>query len=599
MALIPTMNDEEQLDVGETDAFDTGKRLLDQVNELKTVAGNIYGTLCSTLSKTSLSEITPDDIKATNKLNKKQLGEFLLTLLKSCQPICHETNIDLVINPPIEAAHKALLSDLTRSMHETVGTLAELQEKRFQGIQEQIAQLQVQPYSDPPNAPQRHMQPPHTPTTYVSNHHRRTGMEDTNSMQPPHTPTTSVSDLNILHAYDEYIPEFISSDLATKISDMLNNCTQFEQNTESGHSVMTYGHPYHYVGSKNPVTSPTTDLPGPLCDVVTLLQEKLPNCPEINSCLVNRYCGTEAHLPKHADDEFSIDPTSSIFTVSIGSTATVKFSNQHNSSSKELTVEPNSVYAMSRASQQLWKHEICKGAIQSPEVRYSLTFRHVSQRFLKSTIVLGDSNTKKLQFGTGKGTFGQHIPGKREKTLFINDINPLACCGYKNIIVHCGINSIKHYRVNNREKIEEHFDTLKSKLEQIMILCPNSNLIVAPILPTKTIAWNARGLHFNKCLFDFEYLCKGKFSTLNYSVFADPHTGFLRSDLGSYWFPDDPLHLGASGIRSLIGLIREKVLSSKISSHKKFSAVLAGHSAHTLGTDHAATLPTPPGSVAS
>jgi len=524
-----------------------------------------------------------------------------LKLLKSCQEICLNTNLELTLNPPSEAVTNTLVAGISDNIEKTFqkldasqemkfNALAELQEKRFQDIQAQIEQMKS--YTDSLNAIRNHSNDC-KPTGYV------TGQHNSSSAHMQHTPDTSIEELNILHAYNVYEPNFITTDLADELYKMFNECDQFKENKENGHSVMTYGHPYHYVGSKSSPKGPVKDLQGPLLKIVKKLQEEFPECGDINSCLVNKYCGAEASLPNHADDEFCIDPTSSIFTVSIGSKATVRFTNQHDERTEELDVHPNSVYVMSRASQQLWKHQIREGTLQESEVRYSLTFRMVSERFLRSTVILGDSNTAKLKFGVGKGTFGQLIPGQRVKTIFIEDINPLSCCGYKNIIIHCGINSIKHYRVKNREMVEEHFDDLKSKLEQIMILCPKSNLIVAPILPTKTIAWNARAQHFNKCLFDFENLCKGKFSTLNYSVFVDPHTGFLRSDLGCYWYPGDPLHLGASGIRSLIGLIRERVLSNKITSNRKFSAVLSGNSAHTLGTDHDATLAIPSGGAAS
>ena len=139
--------------------------------------------------------------------------------------------------------------------------------------------------------------------------------------QEPYIPSANITSLNILNPYDDYKKDFISEELAQQLHKMLGECEQFDQNTETGHSVMTFGHPYHYVGSKN---SPglKTDMSGPLLDVVALLEEHFPHCGKINSCLVNRYSGENASLPKHADNEFSIDPMSSICTVSIGSKAT-------------------------------------------------------------------------------------------------------------------------------------------------------------------------------------------------------------------------------------------------------------------------------------
>ena len=128
----------------------------------------------------------------------------------------------------------------------------------------------------------------------------------------------------------------------TKLTDLLNQCHEFEENVESGHSVMTFGHPYHYAGSKNP--KEVIDLPEEMLDVMKLIKEKYPQCADLNSCLVNKYSGPAAFLPKHADNEPTIAPGSSIYTVSIGSSAKVKFTNTHNGSAEEKVVHPNSLF---------------------------------------------------------------------------------------------------------------------------------------------------------------------------------------------------------------------------------------------------------------
>ena len=62
---------------------------------------------------------------------------------------------------------------------------------------------------------------------------------------------------------------------------------------------------------------------------------------------------------------------------------------------------------------------------------------------LISTIILGDSNTKYLSFGTGVGTFGQSVPGKRTAAFVTDQIDPKSCIGYPNIVVHVVINDLK------------------------------------------------------------------------------------------------------------------------------------------------------------
>ena len=71
----------------------------------------------------------------------------------------------------------------------------------------------------------------------------------------------------------------------------------------------------------------------------------------LNQVLVNRYTGPDASLPSHSDDENDINPSSSIFKVSIGNSATVTFTNIKSGEESELIVEDRSLYRMTKDSQ--------------------------------------------------------------------------------------------------------------------------------------------------------------------------------------------------------------------------------------------------------
>ena len=58
------------------------------------------------------------------------------------------------------------------------------------------------------------------------------------------------------------------------------------------------------------------------------------------------------------DDENDINPISCIFTVSIGNSAAVTFTNIKSGEESELIVEDRSLYRMSRDSQNEFKHQI-------------------------------------------------------------------------------------------------------------------------------------------------------------------------------------------------------------------------------------------------
>ena len=368
---------------------------------------------------------------------------------------------------------------------------------------------------------------------------------------------------------------------------MLNNCQDFTKNVENGHSVTIMGYPYHYNGEKH--SGKPSDIHALIQEVIDLIKLKHPDI-ELNSCLINKFCGPDAFCPEHADDEFSIAPGSFICTASVGCPATIKFREIHGHRTAEQKVEGNSLYIMSRTSQAFWKHQVPKNSsLTNEDVRYSLTFRHVSDKFLKSTVIIGDSNTRYLNFGEGPGTFGHNIPGERIEATFINKINPIDCIGYKNIFVHCGVNDIKYYKINTEQKICMKFNELKDTIHQISVLCPTSKLCVSPILPTKSMDINNRALQFNSMLFKYKGSAEYRFDTMNFNIFVDESSGFLRPDLGRYRNPEDQLHLGAKGIGLLVSMVREKVYSSVISpypGYRKYSSVVQGNGVNRVGRDH-------------
>ena len=81
-----------------------------------------------------------------------------------------------------------------------------------------------------------------------------------------------------------------------------------------------------------------------------------------------------------------------------------------------------------------------------------------------------------------------------------------------------------------------------------------------------------------KLLFGYENQSAGRVSTLNYNGFVDPLTGQLADDMGKYFRKSDPLHLGSSGIRLLVGLIRKSVYNTVQTSGRPYNVVLQGNS---------------------
>ena len=123
--------------------------------------------------------------------------------------------------------------------------------------------------------------------------------------------------------------------------------------------------------------------------------------PLLNSCLVTKYTGPNSFIPEHSDKERAIHPDSSIFTVSLRFDATVQFRNVHSGDVRDQLIKSGSLYAMTRASQDLFKHSIAKNqSLSESETRISLTFRSLHWRNNNSTVIVGDSNTGGLKFSS-------------------------------------------------------------------------------------------------------------------------------------------------------------------------------------------------------
>ena len=215
---------------------------------------------------------------------------------------------------------------------------------------------------------------------------------------------------------------------------------------------------------------------------------------DLNQVLVNKY-ESAAALPSHSDNKGSIKPESSIFTVSLGSSGKIQFSNVISGGEQELTVEPNSLYAMTSQSQNFFKHQVLRNA--SNNVRYSITLRCVHWTNFNSTYVIGDSNFGGIEFGSGRGKVGNASPGFRDWAACVKNTVPSKCASYRNVVVMCGTNDLK----NNQNNHLETYKVLKGKIEQIRSVNEHGNVFVCPVLPSRDLAINQRINDFNKYLF--------------------------------------------------------------------------------------------------
>lgn len=371
---------------------------------------------------------------------------------------------------------------------------------------------------------------------------------------------------------------FLDDEFADSIKTYLDSLSFKEEN---GHSVIAFGAPYKYTGSmSSDITQNIPDELQPLIEQINELQAEAffnqypdskkynRSCPKINSLLINKYEGSECFLPKHSDNEQTIHPESSIFTLSLGAQCNIDFT-----PIPPNTLEPSSIscshkslYRMSRKSQDFFSHEIKPGQVEDG-TRYSLTFRSVSRWNSNSTCIIGDSNTGGLNFGTDKKkTFGEMMPGHRFWAPTIESIDPSSCCSYANAVIMCGINNIKKPNVRGPSDIDVIYQIYHTKVAEIRKLNPKCKIFICPILPTKSHSLNKGALYFNSLIFDYlMHEDLGLQCVNGFDEFLDNSgSGLLSSSLSKRvdkYNQTDMLHLNVSGIRRLAGFIKQSVFN--------------------------------------
>ena len=542
--------------------------LLSQAQDLRADVDNIKMNICSAL-KVDLDKfalVTPQGIKQCNVLNKFTLATGLLALVNHSEKLCAtvsgsrlseaaDKGSDLIppVSPKLNSFEQTLKSIQASIMelkddkkHESMFKSIE---EKLEGLKVDLSQFNKQCGSDSSTPDGLFGPAPPFAFNMMVN-------KPPNVKHAVHKADQAQQSQNLATAHiEQYVENFIGPDRLSQLSEFLEqHDSSFSQNSESGHDVLSFGESYNYTGAKA-VAPHSKEFPEVIQSLVSDIKKSHP-AAVINQCLINRYADQSASLPKHSDDEDSIVHDSRIFTVSVGAPCDVVFSRADTPAEEKVeTIEGNSLYVMSKQSQFVWQHRIDPSS-ETRALRYSITFRYISKNSANATIIVGDSNTRHLKFGSGKKTFGDRIPGKRVEAFLIDQIDPYQCEGYSNVFIHCGINNIK----KSGSVVEECVDKLASKLDKICELCPYSKVTVSPILPTKLSWLNARALHFNQLLFRY---CDGnpRIGTLDFNSFVGSDS-LLDSALGRYQDQTDAIHLGSTGIFRLSRLIANKLLSN-------------------------------------
>ena len=329
---------------------------------------------------------------------------------------------------------------------------------------------------------------------------------------------------------------------------------------ENGHSVKNFGVGYTYTGAAD-ATGDNDNIPAEL-DIVVQKVKALYTDANINQCLVNCYKGNASKLAEHSDDELCIDPESSIYTVSLGQDRTMIFRDKFSDHTTPLVAKGRSLYVMTRSSQAYYTHRI----EEEPDttLRYSITLRHVGQHFRRSTIIIGDSNSKYLMFGEGVGTFGKGQPGKRVKAAVVSEINPKDCAAYANVVILVGTNNLRQNYISSKSDIDIVFETLRDKIDTIRCIRKDIKIILLPVLPTRLTGMNRAIQCYNSILFR-HFISSGLYFNVSMPTrhdikdfFDDEfllNRAFLRNSV------NEAVHLNSRGLIEIASIIKSQIFN--------------------------------------
>ena len=542
--------------MGETDSdnnlINVTSQSVNQTSEQDDTLKTILSTFCSVslkirtnissaLGKTSFSEVESSQMigKGSTKVSKEYLADSVINLTRIAESLDPIINANSFISCSNDIPQPGICIDVDDFKNYVDGMQTKLEcydaimksnqeqfDKMFKNLNELVTSTNNS--TTPINTASNETVEPNTISPHAL------------PIQPPCDP------------YVKYVTDAVSDTLNQSLKTFVSEHQSEFVNIGGCRDTLFYGEfGYRYNGGRHDAK----DMPAPIMDLLNVVRAHCsqPDAP-LNSCLITRYKSGTDHIPPHRDDEPVFDPQSEILTVSIGAQREMKFTSTTGSSSQTLSLDNNSILVSSRYAQDFWTHGIekCDGPC---EERISFTFRNISPHFLNSTVIIGDSNTRLLQFGDGKGKFGKWMPGERMEATHIEDIpDPLKIGPFRNIVLHTGINNIKN---RNSRSIHELGNIYEQKCKAITKTYPKCRLYISLLLPTKLDSINHRVKELNNVLRDIAHSYK------NVSVIDHPfnqlcdNNGCLKEELGRYDkesgtpLSRDVLHLGKKGLRLL------------------------------------------------
>ena len=378
--------------------------------------------------------------------------------------------------------------------------------------------------------------------------------------------------LNIKHFSGQLIINHKNNCIVADTKDIMDKLGKIEGFIEGDECDTLYFGEYRY--RDNGANYEQRPLPPFLSEILDEVRPHLSDAKAIiNSCLIKRYKGCHNSGKHQRDNALVFDPESESLTLSIGAKLIMKFSNNSESKTEEISMEDGSVLVTSRRAQDFWMYNVEQDTgSEAPSVSYTLTFRHVAPHFINSTVIVGDSNTRFMSFGEGSGKFGAWLPSKRIEAFCIEDIpNPVEIGPYRNIVLHVGVNNNK--RRDRRSNISLA-NELDNKCKDIIEIYPRSRIYLSLILPTKLDSLNYQANELNNMLIEISHSNRNVFIIEHPRSLLCNLSGNLKPSMGRFDkvknvpLDSDSLHLGIRGIRILARTIKESILPRNRGRHR-------------------------------
>ena len=287
----------------------------------------------------------------------------------------------------------------------------------------------------------------------------------------------------------EFLPTACRNDLA-KFLTSKNSC--FESSVNSR---LLFGeHPTHQRSDK----VKKEPIPKALWDCIDLICSQYPNSVRPNSVEISKYTGHLATTNVDNNELYTI-PQLHIFTINIGDSCDIIFTDKISGTETNHSVSDNSLCVITQISKDFYTQKFSKTSSTNDSVYFSITFRCVDRSCLRSTCLIGDSNTRPVYFNNDdskRSVMGKSIYGKRVYAPLISDVDYKTCMGFKNVILHVGINELKNRNRSDTISlpVEDVFSNYLNCLINLRKYCLNAKFFVSPILPTRIRALNTKAL---------------------------------------------------------------------------------------------------------